>query len=474
MADKNYSSDLRVINVGLKFFYDSLVSQNVKATQLQWRPPFKVNAEVANAQAAISAPDIKAKIDAANETAVNYVINSQPYWVDVKPAGEVVEGLDDYTIIHSGPPIEHEDMVMLHRRGLVSACLFEGWAKNEEEAMKLITSGKIKLLSALDTNTVGAGTGIITKSVAMIVTEDRATGKIAATFPAEGPNQGGFCGWGLYSQEIADYLRYMREELLPVMAIVAKNMGGLATKPILAEAMQMGDENHTRQTAADLLFDKKVLPELFKLDMPKEQIMKVLDYIVETPRFFHCFGQGASRAAMLSAVGTPYSTMVTAICGNGVEFGIKVAGLGDEWFCAPAPMMKGKYTSSAFKESDQLPWIGDSCVVECAGMGGIAAGASPIVCNLRGLKLKDAIGISREMEQICIARNYNFPIPNLDFDFLPVGIDIRKVIETGICPEIHGGMFNYTGGLMGAGSARVPMLCFEKAMKRFAEKYGNI
>ena len=156
------------------------------------------------------------------------------------------------------------------------------------------------------------------------------------------------------------------------------------------------------------------------------------------------------------------------------EFGIKVAGLGDEWFCAPAPMMKGKYTSSAFKESDQLPWIGDSCVVECAGMGGIAAGASPIVCNLRGLKLKDAIGISREMEQICIARNYNFPIPNLDFDFLPVGIDIRKVVETGICPEIHGGMFNYTGGLMGAGSARVPMLCFEKAMKRFAEKYGNL
>ena len=219
MADKNYSSDLRVINVGLKFFYDSLVSQNVKATQLQWRPPFKVNAEVANAQAAISAPDIKAKIDAANETAVNYVINSQPYWVDVKPAGEVVEGLDDYTIIHSGPPIEHEDMVMLHRRGLVSACLFEGWAKNEEEAMKLITSGKIKLLSALDTNTVGAGTGIITKSVAMIVTEDRATGKIAATFPAEGPNQGGFCGWGLYSKEIADYLRYMREDLLPVMSL---------------------------------------------------------------------------------------------------------------------------------------------------------------------------------------------------------------------------------------------------------------
>ncbi|MDY5940396.1 MAG: DUF1116 domain-containing protein [Eubacteriales bacterium] len=473
MEEKVYSSDLRVINVGLQFFYDALVSQNVKATQLQWRPPYKENAEVAAAYATISTPDIEAKINAANEEAVNCIINSDPYWVDVLPAGDVIEGLDDYTIIHSGPPIDYDHMVMLHRRGLVSACLFEHWADNEEDAIKLIKSGKIKLLSALDTNTVGAGTGIITKSVAMIITEDRRTGKRAATFPAEGPNQGGFCGWGLYSKEIADYLRLMREELLPPMAEVAKRMGGLSTKPILAESMQMGDENHTRQTASDLLFDKKVLPELFRLDLPKEQLLKTLDYIVETPRFFHCFGQGASRAAMLSAVGTPYSTMVTAVCGNGVEFGIKVAGLGDQWFTAPAPMMKGRYTSSKYTEKDQLPWIGDSCVVECAGMGGLAAAASPIVCNLRGMKLKDAIGLTREMEKICITHNHNFPIPNLDFDFLPVGIDIRKVLDTGICPAIHGGMFNYQGGLIGAGAARVPMLCFEKAMKAFAEKYGT-
>ena len=237
----------------------------------------------------------------------------------------------------------------------------------------------------------------------------------------------------------------------------------------------MGDENQTRHTASDLLFVKKILPELFKLEgFDRQQILDTLDYIVETPRFFHCIGQGASRSAMLSAVGTEYSTMVTAICGNGVEFGIKVAGLGDnEWFTAPAPMMKGRYTSSKFTEKDQLPWIGDSCVVECAGMGGLAAAASPIVCSLRGLKLKDAIHITREMEEICITHNPAFPVPNLDFDFLPVGIDIRKVLETGIAPEIHGGMFNYQGGLIGAGSARVPMLCFEKAIKAFRDKYGK-
>lgn len=237
--------------------------------------------------------------------------------------------------------------------------------------------------------------------------------------------------------------------------------------------MQMGDENHTRQTAADLLFEHQVLPKLIKMDISKEKLLQVINYIVDTPRFFHCFGQGASRSAMLSAVGCKYSTMVTAVCGNGVTFGIKVAGLGNEWFTAQAPMMKGRYTSSKYTIKDQLPWIGDSCVVECAGMGGIAAAASPIVCSLRGLKAKDAVNLTREMEKICISHNPNFPIPNMDFDFLPVGIDIRKVIETGTAPEIHGGMFNYEGGLIGAGSARVPMECFEKAMETYVKRYGG-
>lgn len=201
--------------------------------------------------------------------------------------------------------------------------------------------------------------------------------------------------------------------------------------------------------------------------------MRTVKYIVETPRFFHCYGQGASRAAAIAADGTEYSTMVTALAGNGVEFGIKIASLPGQWFTAPAPMMKGRYTSTQYTEKDQLPWLGDSCVVETAGLGGFAAAASPIVCSLRGMSLQDCIGQTREMERISIAKNPNYPIPNLDFDPLPVGIDIRLVLKTGVCPAIHGGMFNHEGGLIGAGMARVPMECFQKAMKAFAAKYRN-
>lgn len=414
---------------------------------------------------------IREKIESANQEAAGRLIHSDPVWIDILPAQEAVEGLTDYMILHSGPPVEYEDMCMLHRRGMISGVLFEGWADTQEDADEMIRSGKIRIESALDHNTVGAGTGIITKSVAMIVVEDRANGTRAATFPAEGPFQGGFCGWGLYSPQIAENLRYMREDIFPVIRTMIRARGGLPLKPILAESMQMGDENHTRQTASDLLFLKRIVLDMLRTGADEKALYNAMEYIVNTPRFFHCFGQGAARSALLAASGIPYSTMVTAVCGNAREFGIKVSGLGDQWFTAPAPMMKGRYTSSSYSEKDQLPWIGDSCVVECYGMGGLAGAASPIVCSLRGLTLREAIAQTREMEQICITKNPAFAIPNLDYDFLPCGIDIRKVLKTGIAPVIHGGMFNYEGGLIGAGSARVPMECFEKALKAFTEKY---
>lgn len=420
--------------------------------------------------------ELNEKIVAANNAAADMLINADPVWVDILPAGEVIKGLEDYTVTHSGPPIDYEDMTELHKRGMVSACLFEGWAKTEEEAVKLIKNGKINIISALDKNTVGSGTGIITKSIAMFVVKDRYSGQVSGTFPAEGIRfQGGFCGWGLYSKEIAENLKYMREWLFPPMKALVKEIGGLPIKPILAESLQMGDENHTRQTAADYIFQHQILPKLAGLEdasLSRKQILDAINYIAETPRFFYCLGQGACRTATLANNGRPYSTVVSAMCGNGVEYGIKIAALGDRWFTAKAPYIHGKYNSPEFNIDMQLPWIGDSCTVECAGMGGFAAAASPIVCSLRGLSMEESIAQTREMEKITVARNTNYSIPNMGFEGLPCAIDMFKVIKTGITPCIHGGMIAKDGGLLGAGMARIPMECFEKALTAFAEKYG--
>jgi hypothetical protein len=283
--------------------------------------------------------------------------------------------------------------------------------------------------------------------------------------------QGGFNGWGLYSPEIAENHRFLREDVFPYINEMVEKRGGVYIKPILSEGFQMGDENHTRQNAADLLILKQCCMDFMNMDWPSDVLKTVMQYFSKTPRMFHCLGMGAARSAALAAVGTEYSTMVTAMGGNGVEFGIKVAALGDQWFTAPAPYLDGRYTSSRYTKADALPWMGDSCVTETAGMGGLAAAASPITSLLRGDKLKDSIAQTREMEKICITKNNHFPIPNLDFDFLPVGIDIRLVLKNGIAPMMHGGNFHKEGGLIGAGTARAPMDCFKKALAAFAAKY---
>ncbi len=424
----------------------------------------------------IEASGLWEEILKANHAAAACLVDADPVWIDILPAGEIIEGLGEYTVTHSGPPIDVEHMTALHKRGMVSACLLEGWAKTEAEALRLVESGKLNIISALDANTVGSGTGIITQSVAMFVVKDRNNGKVTGTFPAEGVKfQGGFCGWGLYSPEIAENLKYMREWLFPPLRELVKSIGGLPIKPILAESLQMGDENHTRQTAADYIFQHQVVPKLAEMEIPgmtRRQILDAIHYITETPRFFYCLGQGACRTATLGNSGREYSTVVSAMGGNGVEFGIKIAALGDRWFTAKAPYIHGKYNSAAFNIDMQLPWIGDSCTVECAGMGGLAAGASPIVCSLRGLGIEEAIAQTREMEKITVVKNNSYPIPNLGFDGPPCAIDLIKVMKTGITPCMHGGMIAKDGGILGAGMARIPMECFEKALAAFAEKYG--
>lgn len=417
--------------------------------------------------------NIKEKIAEANQQAIDCIINSDPYWIGVRPAIEVVEGLQDHMILHSGPPIAYEQMPELHKRGMRNAALMEEWARTDAEADEILRSGEIRLGSALDYNTVGAGTGIITKNLPMMVTEDRATGKISANLTMEGDCEGGFAGWGRFSPEIAANLKYLRKDVYPYLDEVLRKRGGVATKPILAEGLQMGDEHHSRQDAAGMILLQKIATDITKMGFPQDRLEHVMHYCADTLRIFHPIGMGACRSAMLSNVGRPYSTIITAMGGNGVEFGIKVAALGDQWFTAPAMRLKGSYTSSKYKEEDSLPWMGDSCITECAGVGGMAAAASPIVSLLRGQKLKDAINQSKDMMKICVGKNHNFPVPNLDYDFLPVGLDIRLILKTGILPVMHGGNFHYDGGLIGAGTACVPMECVEKAFLAFAEKYKD-
>lgn len=334
-----------------------------------------------------------------------------PYWIDVLPAGEFL-GLPDKTVLHSGPPIEFSRMCTLHRRCMVNACYMEGWAKTECEAIGILERGEVKCEAAYDYATDGSGIGIITRSVPLLIVEDRDYGSRAGLFPAEGRFGGGFCGWGLYSEDIAANLKWMREELFTELMKVVRDAGGFPMKELFAEARRMGDELHSSQRAIDVLFIRAIIPYALKCRNSKD----LLEYFANTSRFTHNFGQAASRALVLGLEKQGQHGFLTAAGGNGVEYGIKVAGSG-KWYVAPSPMIDGPYLTPGAKRENQLPWIGDSSITECRGWGG----------QIR-------------------------PI-NPDFSAKGNGL------------IINGGMMDANGGWMGAGSTRMPAECFEAARK---------
>jgi hypothetical protein len=168
------------------------------------------------------------------------------------------------------------------------------------------------------------------------------------------------------------------------------------------------------------------------------------------------------------------SSIVTAMCRNGTEFGIRVSGTGDTWFTAPVEMPEGLYFPG-FTEDDANPDMGDSTIVETIGLGGFAMGASPAVAGFVGAGAASEAGnFTRTMSEITFGENPEWTIPAMDYMGVPTGIDIRLVVETGIAPTINTGIAHKEPGIgqVGAGVVRAPMKCFEKALVAFAESVG--
>ena len=78
------------------------------------------------------------------------------------------------------------------------------------------------------------------------------------------------------------------------------------------------------------------------------------------------------------------------------------------------------------------------------------------------------------MYEITVGRNPDWTLPWLDYAGAPAGIDVRKVVETGIAPIINTGIAHKDPGVgqVGAGLVLPPMNVFEDALLAFAEQYG--
>lgn len=404
-------------------------------------------------------------IDQANRTAVERMMAARPILQGVAVARDVLPGMADGLLLHAGPPIAWERASGPLRGAVIGALLFEGWAAEEAEAVSRVERGEIRLEPCHHHGAVGPMAGVISPSMRVYQVEDAVHGH--RTFSNLNEGYGKVLRYGAFSPEVLAKLRWMNDVLAPALGDAIESAGGIDLRALIAEALHMGDEGHNRNKAGSLLFLKLLAPHLSSPDAAE-----ILRFVGDNPLSVLNPVMAACKAMADAAHGVEGSTIVSTMARNGTDFGIRVSGLGDRWFTAPAQVPDGLYFTG-FSNADANPDIGDSTITETAGIGAFAMAAAPAIVTFIGGTPRDAQNATLEMYEITAAEHGQFTIPALGFRGTPVGIDLRKVVELGILPRVNTGIAHREAGIgqVGAGLVRPPMALFEEALVAFAEHY---
>jgi hypothetical protein len=412
------------------------------------------------------------KIEQANAEALRRMLAGDPVLVDVIPAGEALKGLTARHILHAGPPIGWERMCGPMRGAIMGIAVFEGWASGLKDAAAKAEAGAFRFEPNHHYDAVGPMTGMTTLSQPVLVVENRAFGNRAYCAINEG--LGKVMRFGGNDAEVLARLAWLREVLGPALGRAIRETGGIPLKPIVARGLTMGDEMHQRNVACSSLLLRLLAPALARTTKDTEALARCLDFIGRNDQFFLNVAMAMGKAITDPARGIEASSVVTAMSRNGTDFGIRVSGLGDTWFTAPVEMPVGLYFPG-YSAKDANPDMGDSAIVETVGLGGFAMAAAPAVVGFVGAgPASSAAAFTRAMGEITVASNPEWTIPALDGAGVPVGIDIRLVVETGIVPTINTGIAHREPGVgqMGAGMVKAPIKCFEQALVALAERMG--
>ena len=411
---------------------------------------------------------IQEMISRANEEVLERILNARPMIMGIGSASEEV-GIDQKTILHAGPPIEWERMSGPLKGAIIGGLIYEGLASNEEEAVSLAESGEITFDSCHHHNSVGPMAGVMTASMPVWIIKNETYGNSAYCTLNEG--LGKVLRYGAYSSEVIDRLNWMRDVLAPVLKSALELSGNIDLKNMIAQIVQMGDEGHNRNKAGTSLLIRELAPFIAMTEFSNEDKADVLRFMHGNDHFFLNLSMPACKCTLDPAGGVEYSSVVYTMARNGTDFGIRVSGLGNRWFTAPAEIIDGLFFPGYGME-DANPDIGDSVITETCSIGGFAMATAPAIVQFVGGTPKDAMNYTSSMYEITTKENNVYKIPALNFKGTPTGIDIQKVVETGILPIINTGIAHKDPGVgqVGAGLVRPPMKCFEDALTAFVEE----
>lgn len=466
--NKVFQENQPLINIGLQSFADSIVAAGGKAVHLDWTPPAGGNRAAGWCLAQLlNHPSL----EAANEKAYATFLAAQPILVGAGAAREHLPGMGDRMILHAGPPIAWEEMCGPMQGAVIGAILYEGWAADADTAWRLAGGGSIAFEPAHHHAAVGPMAGVISPSMPVWIVEN-ATGRNRA-FSNLNEGLGKVLRFGANSPEVLKRLHWMAQVLTPALAAALAKLGPMELKPLIAQALQMGDEVHNRNAAASSLFLKKIVPAALHSGFDAAAIADAVTFIAGNDHFFLNLSMAACKTMLDAAHGVPGSSLVTAMSRNGVHFGIRLSGTGEQWFEAPSPVVGGLYFPS-YGPEHAAPDMGDSSITETAGLGGFAMATAPAIVQFVGGTPQDAVANTREMRHITLGRNSAFTLPAMNFSGTPAGIDARRVLDTNITPIINTGIAHKEAGIgqIGAGITRAPLECFTQAVIALASRVG--
>lgn len=462
-----FGKELKIVNTGLVSFKETLNREGVKSVQVDWKPPVGIEEEYTT----IIAKN-RESIQRANGEAIKRILNGKPFLTGIDMALKVIPGMKKNLILHSGPPISWDRMCGPMRGGIMAALMYEGLTNTPEEAEKLAASGKIEFSPCHEHSTVGPMAGIVSPSMPVFIIKNEAYGNHAYCTMNEG--LGKVLRYGAYSAEVIEKLKWMEKVLYPSLKRAIGMVGKIDLKNIIAQALHMGDEVHNRNRAATSLLYRQLAPAIARTAANSEEAAAVLEFINRNDHFFLNLSMPASKATLDAARGVGNSSLVTVMSRNGTDFGVQLSGTGGEWYTGEAPLPDALFFPG-FTKADANPDIGDSSITETCGLGGFAIAASPAIVQFVGGTARDALNYTLQMYEITHSENNVYQIPYLNFRGTPTGIDVIKVIETGILPFIDTGVAHREAGVgqVGAGVLSAPLEPFKQAYIGLAKKLNS-
>lgn len=387
---------------------------------------------------------------------VDAVEACQPELVGVTTARQQLTGSASTTVTHAGPPLQCPPDGPL-AGAVIGGLLHEGWsASDAREAAS--TPGALDLRPNQDSGRAAPLAGVVTPGMPLLVVADRVSGTVVHAPLNEG--LGAVLRFGAHGPDALARLAWIRDVAGPTLAAGLAAEGPVALRPIVAGGLRHGDELHNRNSWTTGALVAALEPRLANSGRAAGDVLAFL-----ARNSFTFLNIAAAFAKCILDAVTPVAPhgVVLAMGSNGRSFGLKVSGV-DGWVTAPAPYATGRLDPGR-RTSEASPLLGDSCIIEALGLGGLSLAAAPEVAPYLGCDAQELERRTRAGWDSTIAVHRSLRLPLDGGRGAPLGIDVGLALASAVLPVIDAGIAHRDAGVgqIGAGLAEIPTRCLQQA-----------